>query len=41
LKGKYLFANWDVNELIQKKEEILEKRLFEMWLQGVPFKPEA
>jgi hypothetical protein len=37
LKGKYVFANWDVDELMQRKEEIQETRLFEMWLQGVPF----
>jgi hypothetical protein len=41
LKDKYIFANWDVEELKARKEEIVEKKLFEMWLQGVPFEVEA
>ena len=36
LKGKYVMANWDVAELKQKKEEIIQKRLLEIWLEGNP-----
>jgi hypothetical protein len=41
LKGKYVWANWDVTELVERKVEIGEKRLLEMWLNGVPFEAEA
>jgi NAD(P)-dependent dehydrogenase (short-subunit alcohol dehydrogenase family) len=41
LKGKYVWANWDVTELVEGKVEIAEKRLLEMWLNGVPFEAEA
>ena len=36
LKGKYVFANWDVEEMKARKGEIVEKHLLEMWLQGLP-----
>ncbi|GAA5824777.1 hypothetical protein JCM5353_004439 [Sporobolomyces roseus] len=33
LRGKYVSANWDVDELVQKKDEILEKNL--LWTRVV------
>jgi NAD(P)-dependent dehydrogenase (short-subunit alcohol dehydrogenase family) len=41
LKGKYVWANWDVGELLEKKQEIGEGKLLEMWLNGVPFEARA
>jgi hypothetical protein len=41
LKGKYVWANWDVGELVERKAEIVEKKLLEMWLNGVPFEARA
>lgn len=35
LNGKYIFANFDVEELKARQEEIKEKKLLEMWLMGV------
>ncbi|KAF2112791.1 hypothetical protein BDV96DRAFT_649025 [Lophiotrema nucula] len=37
LNGKYAWVNWDVEELKSREAEIKEKKLLEMWLQGVPF----
>lgn len=36
LSGKYVFVNWDVEELKAKEHEIKDKKLLEMWLQGMP-----
>jgi hypothetical protein len=41
LKGKYVWANWDVRELLERKEETAETKLLEMWLSGVPFEARA
>jgi hypothetical protein len=32
LSGRYYCANWDVDELVARKEEIVEKDLFKMRL---------
>jgi NAD(P)-dependent dehydrogenase (short-subunit alcohol dehydrogenase family) len=37
LKGKYLWANWDVDELIERKEEIERTAFLSLGLQGWPF----
>jgi hypothetical protein len=36
LRGKYVFANWDVEEMIDRKQQIVEDGLLESWLSGVP-----
>lgn len=36
LKGKYVFANWDVEEMKQRKTEIVSEKLLETWLTGLP-----
>lgn len=36
LSGKYTFANWDVEELKMRQEEIKGTKLLEMWLHGFP-----
>lgn len=41
MNGKYAFANWDVEELKSQQDEIKEKRLLEMWLQGLPLDASA
>ena len=35
LNGKYIFANFDVDELKAQKKEIQEKGLLQMWLAGL------
>jgi NAD(P)-dependent dehydrogenase (short-subunit alcohol dehydrogenase family) len=37
LKGRFLWANWDVEELKQRKEEIIKGRFLRMGLVGWPF----
>lgn len=37
LKGKLVWANWDVNELIAKKDEINNTELLNIGLFGVSF----
>ena len=37
LKGKYLWANWDVDELKARKEEIEGSNFLELGLIGWPF----
>jgi hypothetical protein len=37
LKGRYLWANWDVDELIRRKKEIEEGTMFNLHLDGWPF----
>ncbi|MCJ1422300.1 hypothetical protein MMC29_000180 [Sticta canariensis] len=32
LKGRYIAANWDVTELEERKDEIMEKNLFKLQL---------
>jgi len=32
LGGRYISANWDVNELLERKDEILQKDLFKLRL---------
>lgn len=34
LNGRFIWANWDVNELLSKKEEIQKGSLLTMWLRG-------
>lgn len=36
LKSKFVWANWDVDELIARAEEIKDSRLFTWLLEGVP-----
>lgn len=36
LKGKYVFANWDAEELMARKDEIVRDKLLETWLVGHP-----
>jgi NAD(P)-dependent dehydrogenase (short-subunit alcohol dehydrogenase family) len=37
LKGRYLWANWDVEELENRKDEILDGEFLKVGLQGWPF----
>ena len=37
LKGKFLWANWDVDELKAKAKEIEESNLLSIGLSGWPF----
>lgn len=32
LRGRFLYANWDLEQLLQRKSEILENDLFKMQL---------
>lgn len=41
LKGKYIWANWDVIELKERAKEIAESDLFTMKLGGWPFDSKA
>ena len=42
LKGKFVFANWDVEELKVKKDQLIKENLLEIWLVGNPrFDPAA
>src|SRR5271169_2515792 len=34
LNGKYMSANWDVDEVVAKKEEILDEKLLTLGLSG-------
>ncbi|KAK4505771.1 hypothetical protein PRZ48_003736 [Zasmidium cellare] len=34
LNGRFVWANWDVNELLGRKEEIQKGSLLNMWLRG-------
>ena len=36
LKGKFVWANWDVNEMMARAEEIESSRLLSIMLEGVP-----
>lgn len=36
LKGRFVWANWDVNELISLAQEIKESMLLRVCLNGVP-----
>ncbi len=36
LKNKYVWVNWDVDELIAKKKHIQETKDLEVFLGGVP-----
>lgn len=36
LKGKFVWVNWDVNELKALAEEIKESTLLKIYLNGVP-----
>lgn len=35
LKGRFVWSNWDVVELIQRKDEILQKDLLCLDLRGI------
>lgn len=38
-KGKYLFVDWDVEELVERSQEISENGgLLEMWIEGLEHK---
>jgi hypothetical protein len=37
-KGKYLFANWDVDEMVQRADEISAHGTLEMWIEGLEHK---
>ena len=37
LKGKYLCANWDVDELKRQKAQIESSRILEMAIHGWPY----
>jgi hypothetical protein len=37
LKGKMVWCNWDVNELLEQKDKIEEEGLFTMGMVGWPF----
>ena len=36
LKGRYVWVNWDIEELKARKEELVEKNLLTMGLRGWP-----
>jgi hypothetical protein len=36
LKGKYVFANWDVDELKEKAKRLRGTGELEMWIDGMP-----
>lgn len=36
LRSRFVWANWDVDELMARKEEIKSSRLFMWGLEGVP-----
>jgi len=36
LKGKFVWANWDAQELLERKEEIESTKLLNWLLEGVP-----
>jgi len=38
LKGKYVWANWDVEELKSRAEEIEKSSLLTLNLEGWPFR---
>ncbi len=39
LRGRFVWANWDVEELISRKDELKEnKELFSLTLDGVSFR---
>lgn len=35
LKGRFLWANWDISELLERKKEILEQDLLRLDLGGL------
>jgi hypothetical protein len=35
MKGKYIFANWDVDELKTRADEISGSTMLEMWPEGL------
>jgi hypothetical protein len=37
LDGKFLWANWDADELVARKDEIEKKGLLDLQLVGWPF----
>ncbi len=37
LKGKFVWANWDVEELIERKDEVLKTDLLTIGLSGLSF----
>jgi hypothetical protein len=41
LDGKFLWANWDVDELVARKEEIERGGLLDLQLVGWPFGAEG
>jgi hypothetical protein len=34
LKGRFVYVNWDIDELMEKKEEILAKNLLTLTIRG-------
>jgi hypothetical protein len=41
LTGKWVWANWDVEQLIARKEEITSSYLLTSVVQGWPFQPKV
>lgn len=41
LKGKFVWANWDVSELIEQAEEIQKGSLLSLGLDGLPTKDDS
>ena len=41
LSGRFVWVNWDVEELLQRKEEIGKSDVFTMGLMGWPFEKKA
>lgn len=39
LNGRFVFANWDLEQLVARKEEILGSDLLTSVVQGWPFQP--
>ena len=37
LHGKFVWANWDVDEMMRRKEEITEPGMLQIGLQGAEF----
>ncbi|KAH7110288.1 hypothetical protein B0J11DRAFT_599377 [Dendryphion nanum] len=36
LKGRYVFSNWDVDEMKERRQEVLQGDLLKVWLLGLP-----
>lgn len=36
LRGRFVWSNWDVDELIQRKKDIIDRDLLKLGLKGWP-----